>query len=1079
MGTAESLLYYDEGEGRDVQGDAAEGGIGSSGSSASNQPAPLHRAPSSSAGSTSAGPPPPSSSSSIPPAKEQNTSGPSSSRQRRGVGPAQRQNNDGNKNEQSPPLILRGYVIGSSSTGKTSLVRRLRGENPFAEDADVAGAAAGGGGEEQQQQQQHRKRRPQRKRKMMALVPWRDRQSGQNCQLHVVEKTSDAAQTADDVAMEALGDRPDFCICMVDPRSESSVKFAETAIDALLNAPLDDRPSSRTTTNTNTSNKNNLTPLTRPNICVLINYMDLIKIVDDEEKMGGDNDDGLYRVSQSWLMDICAEIIALQTNENAGNDDPRTTIGPSIQIYPSSMVSCSGLTSLHSFIMLPYMRKKEVRLLKQLEQLHRSHDKSMTELRDGGVKAMQQAINEGKARMSTAPPVSSGRRSIIQLQKGRGNAGASSKSAAPGSEKRVRIDETRNTDHFEEDEPPLPPKSTSSVRHDDVDKMTQKLQEADQARRRRRRQALVGEESTSEDGTAARPSARQESSSSGRRSIISSKQRDAMQDAISKVPTPLQQKQQKKQINNIAADPMKALEDFLGSDSDSDVGGDPIHSTVRRAAKDGKNDNDDSSSDGSRSDTDGDDEGPRPSILLSDSDSEDDDFYYDEGGHAHYSHLDDRRKMPSAEEQVDENPATEEVESVEEVSVANGNVETPPKRRDSKTLRSNHDEEEKKDESPSGRSAADEEASSDPSSSVDEEAAGDGVDVGGDSIKEGSNQEILHSNDESSVSTPIVDSKPSDESSELDSEDESVVDGAELARPEILHSDDEDSVGGKQSAEGVGILHSEHDDDNNNAETDATKQAAVEILHSDDEGSNRKLSNGIESPDNEVQVLDSEDESTPSAAEQSTHILHSDDNNDDDDDVKPPSPVPLPDRTPVANDFGDENESSRVEILHSDEEDDDDEVPRKPKEPVVSASIDIDEEEDQQTKGGEQAAPSIDDALDSEPHVGSSSSNVLVEALQPNDTDDEPEGEPEARPEEPASTGMSAAVAAALAAAEEEARRMMQATVVASDVVEERRKKKKKSKDGRKSKKPSKSADGEGKKTKKKKKSRASSVNYS
>ena len=1088
MGTAESLLYYDEGGGGDVQGSVTEDRTGSGGSSSSsNQPASLHRAPSPSAGSTRPSPP-----SSIPPARDQNTctSGPSS-RQRRDIGEARRQGNGGNQNEQSPPLTLRGYVIGSSSTGKTSLVRRLRGENPFAEDADVAGAGA-------KQQQQH-KQRPQRKRKMMALVPWRDRQSGQNCQLHVVEKTSDdAAQTAHDVAMEALGDRPDFCICMVDPRSESSVEFAKTAIDALLNVPLDDRSSSsrRTKSNTNTSN-NNLTPLDRPNICVLINYMDLIKIVESGEDEGGDNDDGLHRMTQSRLMDICAEII----ETNGASDDPRTVnIGPSIQIYPSSMVSCSGLTSLHSFIMLPYMRKKEVRLLQQLGELHRCHNKSMAALRDGGVKAMQQAIDEGKARMSTAPPVSSGRRSIIQVQKGQGNVVASGKSAAAGWEKRVRIDETRNTNHFEGDEPPLPPKSTPSVRrHEDIDEMTQRLQEADQARRRRRQQALGGEKSTSEDGTAKRSSsAKQESSSYGRRSIISSKQRDAMQDAISKVPTPLKQKQQEKQTKNIAADPMKALEDFLGTDSDSDVGGEPA---VRSTFGSVESDNDDPSSGGSSSDTDGDDEGPRPSILLSDSDSEDDDFYYDEGGHAHYSHLDDRLKKPSAEEEVDEKSASEQVKSVTEEPIASGDVETPPKKRDSKTLRSNHDEEEKKDESPSGRSyAVDEEASSDPSSPRVEEEGADRVNVGGDSIQEGSNQEILHSDDENSVSTPIADSKQSEDkveevkSAELDSEDESVADGAELSRPEILHSDDEDSVGGEQSADpdlhsddedsvggeqsadptpAVEILHSDDDDDND--EADSTKQAAVEILHSDNEGSNRELeSKGIEPPNNEVQVLDSEDESTTLAADRPTDILHSDDDNDDD--VKPSSLVPLPDRPPVVKNSGDDSESSQVEILHSDEEEDGDEVPLKPSEPMVSASIDGDEEDEQQTEGAEQAAPSIDGTLDSDPPVASSS-NVLVEALPPNDTDDEREGEPEAtRPEEPASTGMSAAVAAALAAAEEEARRLMQATAVPLGVEEERRKKKKKSKDGKKSKKSSKSADAEGKKTKKKKKSKRSSV---
>ena len=1064
MGTAESLLYYDEGQGGDVEGGESESGvIGSGGpsASASNRPAP---SPSFTTGGIAA-------------------SGPlHSSRQRQSIDEARQQRGGENKNEQSPPLTLRGYVIGSSSTGKTSLVRRLRGENPFVEDDDVPGAAAA---------EQQRKRRPQRKRKMMALVPWKDRQSGQNCQLHVVEKPcgslaaggeADGVEAnAHDVALEALGDRPDFCICMVDPRSDSSVEFAKTAIDALLNASLADRPSSsrRTTTSiTNSSNSsNNLTPLNRPNICVLINYMDLVKVV-DEEGDDGDNDDGLYHITQSRLMDVCADIIDLQTSGEGGTSKyARTTIAPSIQVYPSSMVSCSGLTSLHSFIMLPYMRKKEVRLLQELELLHRSHNKSMADLRDGGVKAMQQAIDEGRARMSTAPPANSGRRSIIQRQRGRGIVGTSGASATAGWEKRVRIDETRNTNHFEGDEPlPSQSKSTPSVRHDDIDGMTQRLQEADQVRRLRRQQALDGK-MASEEGQEKRSFGKQASSGSSRRSIISSKQRSAMQETISKIPVTSEQIRTKKQSKEIAADPMRALEDFLGSDSDSDLdGGDPIRSGGRgeSAAENGESDNDNSST-GNNSSSDSDGGGdPRPSILLSDSDSEDDDFYYDEGGHAHYSHLDDRKKPSAQKQQVDEDFASKQTEPAKEISVVNDNMETPPKSRDSKILRSsNHCEEEKKDESPIGKPAADEESSPDASLPVDEEEV-----IG--------RQEILDSEDEASVSKPNVDAKSIEERVEqmkkevVDSEGES-AERAELARPKILDSDDDDSVEkgpSEDSSPAVEILHSDDEDDETHS-----PHSRVEILHSDDEESNRDLgSKGSESPGNEVQVLDSDDESNPSVADRPADILHSDDDGDDGVySLSPASPrVSPPERppvAPVADDSGDdERESSRVEILYSDEEEDD-AVPPTPSTAVVRKSIDSDEEEhDHQTIEIEQVAPSIDDASDSEPPVVSSSSNVLVEALQPNDTDDEPEIESEAVTEESASTGMSAAVAAALAAAEEEARRMMEATVPPSSGGEEkRRKKKKKTKDGKRSKKSSSSkiADG-GEEKKAKKKSRKS-----
>ena len=87
------------------------------------------------------------------------------------------------------------------------------------------------------------------------------------------------------------------------------------------------------------------------------------------------------------------------------------------------------------------------------------------------------------------------------------------------------------------------------------------------------------------------------------------------------------------------------------------------------------------------------------------------------------------------------------------------------------------------------------------------------------------------------------------------------------------------------------------------------------------------------------------------------------------------------------------------------------------------------------------------------PPVASSSSNILVEALEVEATDDEPKPAGVSKPEEsktvsedPTSTGMSAAVAAALAAAEEDARRMVLEAVSPKSKRSKKKKKGKKKK---------------------------------
>ena len=85
------------------------------------------------------------------------------------------------------------------------------------------------------------------------------------------------------------------------------------------------------------------------------------------------------------------------------------------------------------------------------------------------------------------------------------------------------------------------------------------------------------------------------------------------------------------------------------------------------------------------------------------------------------------------------------------------------------------------------------------------------------------------------------------------------------------------------------------------------------------------------------------------------------------------------------------------------------------------------------------------------PPVASSSSNILVDALEAEATDDEPvrvskPEESKTLSEDPTSTGMSAAVAAALAAAEEDARRMVLEAVSPEKKRKKSTKKKKKKK---------------------------------
>ena len=279
--------------------------------------------------------------------------------------------NGNNNNKQSVYLesaadntiILRGVIVGEERSGKSSLVQRLRGENPY-------------------QQTGNNGRTPRDKsRKLMALVPWRfpkeallHQKDGIDLddlvQLYVSESKSFCYATEPNTFREQIsacmqpqrGKEIDFAVWMIDPRMDSVIDYLRQGLDIVFpSAPVEEH---------DIDDKEGMegvhikSPLVH-HLCVLLNFRDLVPT----EQHNDNKDASLLEQVQHVVKEVANR--QREYYEELRQIDPSNALPtPTIMVYESSTKNCYGLQNFHSFVALPYLSRKEHNLRQLAEQTH-------------------------------------------------------------------------------------------------------------------------------------------------------------------------------------------------------------------------------------------------------------------------------------------------------------------------------------------------------------------------------------------------------------------------------------------------------------------------------------------------------------------------------------------------------------------------------------------------------------------------------------------------------------------------------------------------------------------------------------
>ena len=210
---------------------------------------------------------------------------------------------------ESATTILRAVVVGDRHSGKTCLIQRLRGDDPFAK--------------------RRASESPRRRNRgnPMALIPWSV--PNDSCsptatvvQLYVSEGSSFNYSKKDSCKEQwranlksQRGKDIDFVIWMVDPRNSETAQVLKHGLDLILEESA------------------------VQNLCILLNFRDT-QLTERTDQ-------------QSTFHCIRREIecaIEKLARKNEEVEYPQT-----IMVYESSMKNCFGLQNLHSFITLPYL----------------------------------------------------------------------------------------------------------------------------------------------------------------------------------------------------------------------------------------------------------------------------------------------------------------------------------------------------------------------------------------------------------------------------------------------------------------------------------------------------------------------------------------------------------------------------------------------------------------------------------------------------------------------------------------------------------------------------------------------------
>ncbi|EJK67570.1 hypothetical protein THAOC_11378, partial [Thalassiosira oceanica] len=214
-----------------------------------------------------------------------------------------------NSEGENATTILRAVVVGERRSGKTCLIQRLRGDDPFAK---------------------HRASESPRRRKRgtMALIPWA--LPNDSCcptatvvQLYVSEGISFNYRTEDDCKeqwranLQSQREKDiDFIIWMVDPRNSETAQALKHGLDLIVEESV------------------------VQNLCILLNFRDA------QLSERTDQESSFHCIRRE--IDCAIDKLAKKNEEMT--EHPQT-----IMVYESSMKNCFGLQNLHSFITLPYL----------------------------------------------------------------------------------------------------------------------------------------------------------------------------------------------------------------------------------------------------------------------------------------------------------------------------------------------------------------------------------------------------------------------------------------------------------------------------------------------------------------------------------------------------------------------------------------------------------------------------------------------------------------------------------------------------------------------------------------------------
>lgn len=258
--------------------------------------------------------------------------------------------------------ILRGVVVGEARSGKTCLIRRLRGEDPFLHVEND---------------------RSSKNKNLMALIPWKvpagittncqrlnPGQGNEVVQLYVSEGKRFCYTQNDNrtfqkqwssVLQSQRGKDLDFIIWIIDPRMTNILDFVRDGLDTLFarNNREGDKAS------------NDIKQQPPIHVCILLNFRDCIETDDVNQTIVGQIKNTIKQVIESYKEDRERQNHVRRCQLQIHTSESDST--PTILVYESSMSNCYGLRNLLSFISLPYLSHKERDFQRLAEQTRTQH----------------------------------------------------------------------------------------------------------------------------------------------------------------------------------------------------------------------------------------------------------------------------------------------------------------------------------------------------------------------------------------------------------------------------------------------------------------------------------------------------------------------------------------------------------------------------------------------------------------------------------------------------------------------------------------------------------------------------------